>query len=60
MKQIVDLLKPKLFMERIIFVQLSGWEKTKLQQRFQIAAMSRFDLLRAGNFRLLAPAVVLS
>lgn len=60
MKQIVDFLKTKLFMARIIFVQVSGWEKTKLQQDFEIAAMSRFDLLRTGNFRLLAQAVVLS
>lgn len=48
------------FTARIIFVQLSGREKTKLQQHFQIAAMSPSDLLRTGDFRLLAQAVALS
>lgn len=57
----MDLLETKSFsVLRIIFVQLSGREKTKSQRRFQIAAMAPSDLLRAGNLRLLAQAVLLS
>jgi len=52
--KMLDLLKTKLFIARIIFVKLPGWKKMKLQQSFKIAAMSRFDLLRKGNFRLFA------
>lgn len=53
-KQNVDLLKTKLFMARIISVKLPGWQKMKVQQSFQTAVMSCFDLLRKGNFRRFA------
>lgn len=57
-KQNVDLLKTKLCMVRIISVKLPGWEKMKLQQSFQIAVMSCFDLRRKANFRRFASDVV--
>lgn len=56
----VDLLNTKLFMVRIIFVKLPGWKKMKSQQNLKIAAVSCFDRLQKGNFRLFAWDVVVS
>lgn len=59
-KQNVDLLKTKLFMARIIFVQLPGWKKMNLKQSTKIAAVSYFELLRNVNFRLFARDMAVS